>query len=156
MEPKSLSARYLELEIKVCQYLNTYGVSLLRYSMSIIYFWYGLLKVLGLSPVEELVFHATHWIGIHEFVIFLGVWEIVISLCLVIKKLNRAAIFLLFLQFPGTFLPLILNPGDCFTIFPYGLTLEGQYIFKNLVLIAVTLVIFGSLHSSKKVLEKNQ
>jgi hypothetical protein len=46
---------------------------------------------------------------------------------------------------PGTFLPLVLLPEVCFTIFPFGLTLEGQYIVKNLVIIGSALVIGSGL-----------
>jgi uncharacterized membrane protein YkgB len=42
---------------------------------------------------------------------------------------------------PGTFLPLILLPEVCFTSFPFGLTLEGQYIVKNLIIISAALVV---------------
>jgi len=49
------------------------------------------------------------------------------------------------IQLPGTFLPLILLPDVVFTTFPYGLTVEGQYIIKNLVIIAAALVLGGSL-----------
>ena len=58
-----------------------------------------------------------------------------------IKPLIRVSIFLLFLQMPGTFLPLILLPEVCFTSFPFGLTLEGQYIVKNLIIISAALVV---------------
>ena len=149
-EDSMLWDKYLGVEIALSQFLRRRAISCLRYSMGTIYLWYGLLKVLGISPVEELVFHATQWIGTHYFVISLGVWEAVIGLFLILRKFNRIGLLLLFLQFPGTFLPLILNPEDCFTIFPYGLTLEGQYIFKNLVLISAGLVLLGSLHPSKK------
>ena len=46
-------------------------------------------------------------------------------------------------QMPGTFLPLILLPEVTYTVFPFGLTIEGQYIVKNLVLIACALFIGG-------------
>jgi uncharacterized membrane protein YkgB len=46
---------------------------------------------------------------------------------------------------PGTFLPLILLPEACFTDFPFGLTLEGQYIVKNLVIISAALVVGGTV-----------
>jgi uncharacterized membrane protein YkgB len=118
--------------------------------MGIIFLWYGLLKIIGISPIEELVNHATHWIGVHNFVFFLGVWEVVIGVCLFVKKWNRLGLLLLFMQFPGTFLPLFLNPEDCFSIVPFGLTLEGQYIFKNLVLIASGLVIITSLQQNSE------
>jgi uncharacterized membrane protein YkgB len=138
---------YLKIEKKISSYLKNRALTLLRYSMAIIYFWYGLLKVMGISPAEELVYRATHWLGSHHFVMVLGFWEMAIGLFLFVKRWNRWGLILLFLQFPGTFLPLFLTPEDCFTVFPYGLTLEGQYIFKNLILIAAGLLLVSSLHS---------
>lgn len=136
-------------EQKVSLFLKNRSINLLRYALALIFFWFGLQKMLGISPAEEMVRHATNWFGVHQFVIFLGLWEVVIGVCLAIRPLMRIGLLLMFLQFPGTFLPLFLNPEDCFTIFPYGLTLEGQYIFKNLILISAGLVIIGSLHPKK-------
>ena len=62
----------------------------------------------------------------------------------------RAALLLLFLQMPGTFLPLILLPDVCFTAFPHALTLEGQYIIKNLILISAALVVGGTVRHRKQ------
>jgi uncharacterized membrane protein YkgB len=62
-----------------------------------------------------------------------------------IPTLIRAGLFLLALQMPGTFLPLILLPEVCFTTFPFDLTLEGQYIVKNLVLIGAAMAVGGKL-----------
>ena len=140
---------YLNLEKKISFYLKTRAITLLRLSISIIYIWYGILKITGISPDEELVFRATHWIGAHNFVIILGFFELITGLFLAIKKSLRLGLILLFLQFPGTFLPLFLNPEDCFTLIPFGLTLEGQYIFKNLILISAGLVLVSSLHNKE-------
>ena len=46
---------------------------------------------------------------------------------------------------PDTFLPLVLLPSVCFTEVPFAPTLEGQYIMKNLVLIAAAMVIGGTV-----------
>ena len=46
---------------------------------------------------------------------------------------------------PGTFLPLVVCPDAVWTTFPFALTLEGQYIVKNAVLIGGALVLFGRL-----------
>src|SRR3990167_7578432 len=131
-------------------FIQKFSIHFLRYSLGIIFLWYGFLKVIGISPIEELVYRATHRVGTAEFDHFLGVWEMAIGLFFFFKNYVRWALILFFLQIPGTFLPLFLNPEDCFTIFPYGLTLEGQYIFKNIILIAAALTIFGSLHSAKE------
>ncbi|HEY6437168.1 MAG TPA: hypothetical protein VIY47_11315, partial [Ignavibacteriaceae bacterium] len=64
-----------------------------------------------------------------------------IGLGLITGKFLRLTILLLFLQMPGTALPLLVLPEKVWTVFPYGLTLEGQYIVKNLVLIGAGLVI---------------
>lgn len=141
--------KYLELEKKVSFFLKNRAVTLLRLSIGIIYIWYGILKIIGISPVEELVLNATNWVGNQNFVIFLGFFELLIGLFLSIKKMLRIGLLMLFLQFPGTFLPLFLNPEDCFTFIPFGLTLEGQYIFKNLVLISAGLVLVASLHNKE-------
>jgi len=50
---------------------------------------------------------------------------------------------LFFLHVPGTFLPIIFAPQECFTAFPFQLTLEGQYIFKNFILIASAIYLTG-------------
>ncbi len=60
-------------------------------------------------------------------------------------KFLRFTLLLLFLQMPGTALPLPISPEITWTVFPYGLTLEGQYIVKNLVLIGASLVLAGTV-----------
>jgi uncharacterized membrane protein YkgB len=68
-----------------------------------------------------------------------------IGLCLLVPSFFRVGLFLLALQMPGTFLPLILLPEVCFQSVPFNLTLEGQYIVKNLVLIGAAIVVGGRL-----------
>ncbi|MCB1110365.1 MAG: hypothetical protein KDK64_05240 [Chlamydiia bacterium] len=143
---RHLIEKYFALEKKISHTLRRSGPKLLFGAYGIIFIWYGLLKIIGISPVEELVERATNWFFTHEFVITLGIWEVCLGIFLFIPKLRRLGLLLLFLQFPGTFMPLFTNPEDCFTVFPFGLTLEGQYIFKNLILISGGLVMVGNLH----------
>ena len=139
---ENLNIRLEKLDIIVTSFMNKWGVTLLRYSLGIIYIWFGALKPLGLSPAQELVENTVYWFEDPKtFVPILGVWEIVIGITICIKPLIRVALFLLFLQMPGTFLPLILFPDVCFTNFPFGLTLEGQYIVKNLIIITAAIVV---------------
>lgn len=122
-----------------------YGPWLLRMSLGIIFIWFGALKPLGWSPAEALVRKTVFWFDPDWFLPFLGYWEIAIGLGLLIRPLVRAAIFLLFLQMPGTIMPLVLLPEVCFHSIPFGLTMEGQYIIKNLVLISAALVVGGTV-----------
>jgi uncharacterized membrane protein YkgB len=69
----------------------------------------------------------------------------IIGICLLYTPLIRIGLFLLALQMPGTFLPLILRPEICFVSIPFNLTLEGQYIIKNLVLIGAAMVVGSKL-----------
>ncbi len=139
----------IKLDIFISKYMNTYGILLLRYSLAMVFIWFGLLKPLGISPAQELVENTVYWFDDKAtFVNFLGWWEVVIGFTMCIRPLIRISIFLLFLQIPGTFLPLVLLPEVCFTDFPYGLTLEGQYIVKNLIIISSALVIGGTVRKN--------
>ena len=139
----------IKLDIFISKYMSTYGILLLRYSLAMIFIWFGLLKPLGISPAHELVENTVYWFDDKAtFVNFLGWWEVVIGFTMCVRPLIRISIFLLFLQIPGTFLPLVLLSEVCFTDFPYGLTLEGQYIVKNLIIISSALVIGGTVRKN--------
>ena len=138
-----------DLDEFISSMMNTYGIIFLRYSIGIIFIWFGILKPFGISPAQDLVANTVYWFDNKlAFVKFLGWWEVAIGLTMCYKPMIRLSIFLLFVQMPGTFLPLILLPDICFTDFPFGLTLEGQYIVKNLIIISSGLVIGGTVRKS--------
>jgi uncharacterized membrane protein YkgB len=132
-------------EIAISSWMERHGVCLLRVAMGIVFIWFGMLKPLGLSPAEAFVAKATAWIPVPGFLYVLSGWEIAIGACFLCKRLLRWGIVLLFLHMPGTLLPLITLPEDTFARFPFALSLEGQYIIKNLVLIAAGIVLGGTL-----------
>ena len=139
---------YNELDIFITKFMSKWGITFLRYSLGLIYIWFGILKPFGLSPAQELVENTVYWFDNPKtFVPILGWWEVVIGLTMCIKPLIRVSIFLLFIQMPGTFLPLILLPEVCFSNFPFGLTLEGQYIVKNLIIISAALVVGSTVRN---------
>ena len=139
---------YNELDIFITKFMSKWGITFLRYSLGVIYIWFGILKPFGLSPAQELVENTVYWFDNPKtFVPILGWWEVVIGLTMCIKPLIRVSIFLLFIQMPGTFLPLILLPEVCFSNFPLGLTLEGQYIVKNLIIISAALVVGSTVRN---------
>lgn len=121
--------------------LDEHSVSLLRYSLSVVFFWFGVLKPLGVSSATDLVSQTVYFLPPEIFVPILGVWEMAIGACLLSKRLLRVGIALLLLQMAGTFLPLILLPDVSFLRFPLVPSLEGQYIIKNLILISGALVV---------------
>ena len=154
-----MSNKYIQLFDRVDRtligFMADYGIMILRISLGIIFLWFGILKFFpDLSPAEEL---AAKTIEAMTFGIVqsnvsmpvLATWETLIGLGLITGKYMRVTLLLLFLQMPGTFLPLVLLPDVCFTSFPLGLTMEGQYIIKNLILISAALVVGGTVRHSK-------
>ena len=133
--------RVAALDERIILLLDEYSVPLLRYSLAIVFFWFGVLKPIGVSSATEIVSKTVYFLPPEVFVPVLGVWEMVIGVCLLHKRLLRAGIALLLLQMAGTFLPLVLLPDVSFVTFPLVPSLEGQYILKNLVLISGALVV---------------
>lgn len=138
-----------ELDRSISRTLRAWGMPALQLSLGVVFIWFGALKLVDMSPAAELVRNTVYWWDPDVFLPVLGVWEIVIGICLLVRPLVRVAIPLLLLQMPGTMMPLVLLPEVCFTSIPFGLTLEGQYIVKNLVLVAAALVVGGSLRDRR-------
>jgi uncharacterized membrane protein YphA (DoxX/SURF4 family) len=135
------------VDVRLTAWMARRGIPLLRISLGIIFFWFGVLKFFpGVSPAQDL---ASRTIAVLTFgavpptisVPALAAWECAIGLGLMFGVFMRAVLLLLFLQMIGTFAPVVLFPGEVFARVPYAPTLEGQYIIKNLVLISAALVI---------------
>ena len=133
--------------------LRRHGVRLLRYAVGIVFLWFGALKLIpGASPAEALVKATVPFVDPDAFYPVLAVWEMLIGALLLVRPGARLALLLLALQMPGTFLPFVVLPDVCWARFPFTtpadvfvLTLEGQYIVKNLVLVAAAVVVGGTV-----------
>jgi uncharacterized membrane protein YkgB len=134
-----------EIDRAVAGYMNDLGVPVLRVALGVVFVWFGGLKIIGTSPAADLVANTVYILRPEVFVPILGVWEVLIGVCLLYRPLIRLGILLLFVQMPGTFLPMVLLPEVVFTTVPFGLTVEGQYIVKNLVIIGAALVVGGTV-----------
>ena len=134
-----------KFDLKLITFLNRVSLPALRISLGIVFIWFGVLKVFGDSPANDLITKTVYWFNPDIFIPILGIWEAAIGLCLLVPSFIRVGLFLLALQMPGTFLPLVLLPEVCFVSIPFNLTLEGQYIVKNLVLIGAAMAVGGRL-----------
>jgi uncharacterized membrane protein YkgB len=140
------------VDTRITRWMAGYGITFLRIALGLVFVWFGALKLVpGLSPAEDLVRATVPIIPGGVFMPVLGVWEITIGLGFLTARALRLTILLLFLQMPGTLSPVVLLPERVFTAFPFGLTLEGQYIFKNLVLISAALVIGATVRGGRLV-----
>lgn len=130
------------------------GVTLLRVSLGIVFFWFGAVKLIpGISPAEGLIRETITFVPMSVFMPLLAVWEMAIGLGFITGKFMRLTILLLLLQMPGTISPVVLRPDLVFTSFPFVLTLEGQYIVKNLVLISAAFVVGSTVRGGGLVAE---
>ncbi|MEL7472516.1 MAG: hypothetical protein AAGK04_04300 [Planctomycetota bacterium] len=134
----------------IARFMRRYGHGALRYSLAIIFIWFGLLKPLGISPAAPLLLQTVEWMPLFSPQIWLhviGWWEVAIGVLFLFRPALRFAIALLALQMVGTFMPLVTLPTVTFQPgrIPYGLTMEGQYIVKNLLIISAAMVIGGTV-----------
>ena len=118
---------------------------LIRIPIFIIFFWFGFLKIIDLSPAQQLVKDTVYWmpfLSAESWTYVIGVWEVLIAICFLFKRTTLIAMILLFLQMSGTFLPLLILPEITFqNSNPFLPTLEGQYIIKNIIIITAALMI---------------
>ena len=147
-----------QIDTRITRWMANYSLSILRFSLGVIFIWFGALKLFpGLSPAEELVRNTIYFFDPDFFLPVLAIWEMLIGvgflMGLLTNKFQRLTILLLFLQMPGTALPLVILPEVCWTSFPFGLTLEGQYIFKNLAIIGSALVLGATVRGGRVVSE---
>ena len=138
--------------IKIMYNFNTNDY-LIRIPIFIIFFWFGLLKVLDMSPAQNFVKDTVYWmpfLSAELWTCIIGFWEILIAICFLFKRTTFIAMILLFLQMSGTFLPLVILPEVTFqNSNPLLPTLEGQYIIKNIIIITAALII-GRTHLNVK------
>ena len=150
IEEKLVDKYFNNIDKSITKWMAGAGIKFLRIGLGIVFFWFGMLKFFpGMSPAEELVRNTIYFIDPDIFVPILAGWEALIGIGLITGKFMRVTLLLLYLQMPGTALPLILLPDLVWNIFPYGLTLEGQYIIKNLVLIGAGLVLGGTVRGGR-------
>ena len=145
---------YDEIDRKISAFMGRWGTVAVRISFGIIFIWFGILKPLGISSAEPLVIATVPWMPVfagETWVSIIGWWEVAIGIAFLFRRSIRVAVALLALQMVGTFMPLVFLPEITFQAghFPYGPTLEGQYIIKNLMIISAALVVGGTVRENK-------
>lgn len=116
-----------------------------RISLFVVFFWFGFLKVVHISPAEGLVQHLHQltlapFVSANVFVPLLGWIECLIGVLFLIPSLTKVAYWLFLAQMTTTFLPLFMLPNDTWS--GAALSLVGQYIVKNIVLVAAAYMIY--------------
>ena len=117
-----------------------------RAMIAIVYIWFGSLKIFGVSPAEGLVkslFNITlsPFISIQQFLILLGLSECLIGLLWLFPRITKIAFWVMMGHLFATFLPVLFLPNETWQSF-MSLTLTGQYIIKNVVLLSAAWFIY--------------
>jgi uncharacterized membrane protein YphA (DoxX/SURF4 family) len=143
------------LDRRITAWMADHGLTLLRIALGIVFLWFGALKFFpGLSPAEELAGRTIETLtgGLVPTAVALPVlaaWESAIGIGLLVGRWMRAVLLLLFVQMLGTITPLALFPGETWSQFPIAPTLEGQYIIKNVVLVAAAIVLGATVRGGE-------
>ncbi len=139
--------RFDRLDSMIAAWMARHGVTLTRLALGLVFLWFGVIKLVpGWSPAADLAIRTIDklTLGLVPAGVglpLLALWESLIGLGLLSGRFLRLTLLLLFLQMPGTMLPLLFFPSETFVHFPYSPTLEGQYIIKNLVLVSAAIVV---------------
>ena len=117
-----------------------------RVSLFIVFFWFGFLKIIKVSPAEELVrslYNVTiiNYIDFSAVLLMLGIFECFIAVIWLLPFLTRMALYNYIIHFILTILPLFLLTEISWQ-YLFTLTLIGQYIIKNICILSLVFSIY--------------
>ncbi len=132
--------------------LRRHEVLVFRIALGTIFIWFGFLKLIGQSAVIDIIRKSYSILAQTPYIYILGIFEVVIGVGMYIgkEKYVRYLAVLMVLHLSGTLLIFFTSPSLVFKpAFPI-LTLEGEFIIKNLALIAGGLAILSNIGKGKK------
>jgi uncharacterized membrane protein YphA (DoxX/SURF4 family) len=147
--------RFDRVDRQITTTLAASAVPALRIALGVVFLWFGVLKFFpGLSPAQDLAARTIEQLTFglvppSMSLPILAAWESLIGLGLIAGRFLRATLLLLAVQMLGTMTPLLLFPAETFTRFPIAPTLEGQYIIKNIVLVAAAMVLGATVRGGQ-------
>ena len=133
--------------------LDRYAIPALRLALAIIYIWFGGLKLFGVSPIADLVAKVTPIVPKNVSVPIVGGMEVAIGLGLLFRVALRRTLLLFVLQLASTILPVLMRPQEVFQKGnPLLLTERGEFIVKNLILLAAGMAIGSAVREKNETL----
>ncbi len=130
--------------VPVADWVTRHSVTLLRVSVGLVFLAFAVPKLIpGASPLEGLVARTVEVLSFGLVsgqlgVILVGALEVLIAASLISGRLVGLGLLAMCGAMAGFFAPLVLFPGE---LLGGGITLEAQYILKDVVLIAAAAVI---------------
>ncbi len=136
---------------RVHRWLRANSIMVLRVSLGVVFLAFGVLKYFpGVSPAEELSKTTMEALTFdlvpgHVAIVFVATLECAIGLLLIAGRLLRVTVYLLTAELVGILAPLALFPGRLFAGPHNAPTLEGQYVLKDIVLVAAGFVVASTV-----------
>jgi len=147
-EPVQAPDTVTAIDERVIALLRRHAPTVMRWALGLVFVWFGALKVANVTPVAQLVADTLALVPIPSSVLVpaLGGFEIVVGLALVTGRFLRPVLAAMVGHLIGTFLVLVVQPQVAFQDGnPLLLTTEGEFVVKNLVLIAGALLVAAAL-----------
>ena len=148
-----------QIDLALTNFMSKYSLIFLRYSLALIFIWFGTLKFIpGMSPTVEIIESATNilfsgavpaWVAVYG----LATVECLIGFGLLLNIFMRLTLLGLFAQMIAASTPVFILPETIFSQIPFGLTMEGHHIIKNLILIGAGLALGATVRGQKNNLE---
>jgi uncharacterized membrane protein YphA (DoxX/SURF4 family) len=163
--PRRLRTRLLQrrdsIELAIHRWLVAHSIDLLRVSLGAVFLGFGFLKFFpDVSPAQKLVIDTTSILTFDLIpgsvaIVAVALLECIIGLWLLSGRALRGAIYLLVLELVGILAPIVLLGGRLFGGPHNAPTLQGQYVLKDVILVAAVLVLAvtvrgGRLTSAKR------
>lgn len=158
----TLARQFDRTDRRITGWMAEHGMLLLRIALGVVFFWFGALKLIpDASPAEALAGQTIErltggLVATGTAVPILAVWEVAIGVGLFVGRGMRITLLLLFVQMLGTITPLFLFPSETFSHFPWAPTLEGQYIIKNVVIVAAAIVLGATVRGGQLTAEPSR
>ncbi|HEX3779707.1 MAG TPA: hypothetical protein VHX38_08555 [Pseudonocardiaceae bacterium] len=136
-----------EFQAAVDRWLERHSITVLRIAMGVVIFGFGVLKYFpGVSPAQGIVLAVNRILTFglmpdHVTLILFATVEGIIGLSLITGWGLRFMIYPLAVWALAILSPLVLLTGQLFSGPYHAPTLMGQYVFKDIILLAAVLVV---------------
>lgn len=151
--------RFDRLDTTLNQWLVAHSMAVLRVCLGLVFLLFGALKFFpGLSPIEDLATRTTTVLTFGLIppsmgLVMIAALEVAIGLCFITGRYLRIGVWLMGAQMIGAMSPLVLFPDELFSGILHAPTLVAQYILKDVVLVAVGMVLASTWSGARIVAE---
>jgi uncharacterized membrane protein YkgB len=125
------------------------GYRIVLVALAVVFIWFGALKIVGFSQMTPLVQSVLFFLPTTLALILLGSLEILLGLSILWKRTADIGLHAMWILLIGTFITFFIAPDLVFqNNNPLLLTMEGQFVLKNFVLLGAAIVMVHKHHKN--------